>query len=193
LLFYLTKGNHELVKQWYTSLEVGSSKRIELPREWLEQLQSEFQSSRITDDELCTTLVHVHTNFGYWADPNTGVALCTAEKLGYVDLSSSNGSSSSKTEMSSGDLHLLQSGGHVRPVALLATASPCKFEESVTTALGQDLWNEYATTDQYPASARSLYEKEERQPVVYPANEGVSFEETQLEWEQLAQRLIEKL
>lgn len=61
---------------------------------------------------MCQTLLEVRDEYGYVADPHTAVALAAAKKLGYF--------------------------GNGGLCAILATASPCKFEESVTAALGVD-------------------------------------------------------
>ena len=52
------------------------------------------------------------------------------------------------------------------PTALLATASPCKFEESVTAALGEEGRNEFKEKF-LPAKAAEFMAKDEVPPFVY--------------------------
>lgn len=168
LLFYLTGASHGQVKEWYKSLE--SSRRMDLSTEWLAKLQTEFRSARVTDDELCATLSDVLETYQYWADPHTGVAFAAAKQLGYLT-----------------DEH------HSSVVvALLATASPCKFEHSVTTALGDDKWKEYEL-EHFPSRGKEIMNKPEKPPIVYKAMPGKTLEENQAEWEKLARELIKGL
>jgi threonine synthase len=174
----LTNSNHALVKEWYANLE-GKSKRMELPQEWHARLQTDFRSARIADEDLCSTLVRIHDAYQYWADPHTGVALCAAEQLGYLQISSKrNEWSYSKPQT---------------PVVVMATASPCKFQEAMTIALGKDKWDEYFNSAEFPGAARETLRRPEKEPVLYPALEGNNLEQNQVEWEQLARDLIERL
>lgn len=173
LLFYLTKGCHEQVAAWYRSLEYGDDHRMDLrTNDWLTQLQKEFVSARVTDDELCTTMQHVLREYGYWTDPNTGVAFCAAQKLGYI------GNNDGKNKD--------------RVVAIMATAAPCKFQEAVTTALGRERWDEYERK-YFPAVGKALRERKETPPYLYEAEAGKSLSENQVLWEAKARELIMQL
>jgi len=167
LLFYLTDSNHVLVNEWMTCVDETS--KLDLNIKWLTKLQAEFRSARVPDDKMCATLKKVAAEFGYIADPHTAVALAAAEDLGYFPINS-NG----------------------RPVAVLATASPCKFRESMTVALGEEGWRNYEAKD-FPARGRDLLAKEEIPPTVYTFNKGLMLEDVQVEWEKLARAIIEDL
>lgn len=77
------------------------------------------------------------------------------------------------------------------PTAVLATASPCKFEESVTVALGGS-WRD-CKEKLFPASAAELATKEEVAPVVYFLVGGQSLSEIQLGRETQARQLVDQL
>jgi threonine synthase len=143
---------------------------MDLPNDVHERLQVEFKSAVVTDDELCETIREVLDSYDYWTDPHTGVAFGAARKLGYIDWDVCEKKVSA-------------------PVALLATASPCKFQESVTVALGKDKWKEYMDND-FPELAKEILTREEDPPVLYEAKPGKSLEENQVEWETKARGLI---
>lgn len=170
LLFYLTNQDHAQVQEWYTQLEKGADRRMVLrDTTWFVKLQNEFRSARVTDEELCATLRNVLTDRDYWADPNTAVAFCAAKKLGYC----------------------LQANTS-KAVALLSTASPCKFESVLTTALGEDQWKLYMK-ENFPTRGREILSKPERPPIVYEAVPGQALQENQVEWEKTARKLIQSL
>jgi threonine synthase len=156
------------VKEWMTTMEVTA--KLDLDDEWLSKLQNEFRSARITDEQLCDTIQMIQKTYDYVVDPHTAVALAAAEILGYEH--------SDPT--------------CVRPVAILATASPCKFEEAVTVALGKDRWTEYCESS-FPAAAKNILNKQEIPPVRYPWKEGLQLTEVQIQWETLAMSIIQNL
>ncbi|KAL7448249.1 hypothetical protein ACHAWC_000471, partial [Mediolabrus comicus] len=123
ILFYLTKGDELLVKEWMETMD--KTKKLTLDESWLSQLQQDFQSASITDEEMCNVLREVYESCGYVADPHTAVAIAAAKELGYLQFDDD--SNDMPTER--------------RRVAIFATASPCKFEEAVTIALGKEAWD----------------------------------------------------
>lgn len=165
LLFYLSDGKHELVKEWMSS--VDQTAKLDLDSNWLERLQAKFDSVRVTDDEMCEIMRKVADKLDYFADPHTCVALAGAAMMGYpID------------------------GGELNPpVAVLATASPCKFEESVTTALGKAGWMSYKD-ENFPTRAEEIMSKTEISPIVFKALRGKSLAETQIDWEVQARELV---
>ena len=178
LLFYLTDQNHEQVKLWYQQLEIGADRTMVLHETlWFAKLQAEFGSARVTDDELCETLREVRSKLDYYADPNTGVAFCAAKKLGYC---------------------FFQAPKENQPisknsnVAIFATASPCKFESVITTALGKDEWDSYVATH-FPSRGKEILSKPERPLIRYLALEGKSLQENQVEWEAMTRKLIQEM
>jgi threonine synthase len=167
LLFYLTNENHELVKQWMETVE--KDKALALDAEWLEKLQRTFESARVSDDEMCATMRKVYKECNYWIDPHTAVAFCAAYKLGY-DVETQ----------------------HHPLVAILATASPCKFRESLEVALGESGWLEYETKG-FPPAAQQILERAEVPPIEYKAKAGASLIETQAAWGIQARSILKEM
>lgn len=160
LLYYLTDCSDELVKEWMETIDETS--KLDLDATWLSRFQNEFSAARVTDNEMCDTARMIKDEYDYVVDPHTTVAVAAAMKLGY-----------SLSEPQDDD----------SPVAILSTASPCKFEESMTVALGKDGWNEYVET-KFPASALEVLEKTEVEPVLYRKGQ---------DWEALARDIINEL
>ena len=142
--------------------------KLDLDELWHNKLKQDFMSARITDDEMCATMRKVYDELKYCIDPHTAVAVAAAGKLGY-------------------DLYDDHYGGSA--YAILSTASPCKFEESVTTAIGATKWNEYVESE-FPERASEILKKDEIEPVLYAWPEGETLEQVQVKWEKLAQNLI---
>jgi hypothetical protein len=97
----------------------------------------------------------------YLPDPHTAVALSAAWGL-----------------YGEGQLNT----GSTPPVLVLATASPCKFEESITVAIGADGWKKYSGSQDFPAAARAVLQASER-PSERLVAQG-SLEASQNSWEQ---------
>ena len=194
LLFYLTDQDHTLVKTWYERLEASTSAideeiggSIDLTTTtaegddkkesssknttWLKKLQAEFRSAKVTDDCLCDTIQHVLETYGYWIDPHTGVAFDAAKQLGYFSM-----------KEKSKNNHL----------AIMATASPCKFEAAMTQAVGKEKWKDYED-QHFPPRGKILKEEKEIPPTRYLADPQKTLEENQLVWEASTRALIAKL
>lgn len=161
LLYYLTEGDVSLIKRLYHQME--TTQKFDLPPEVLSKLQQRFQSARVTDGRMCSTLLRVYQLYSYLADPHTAVALDAAHKLRY----------DSERDV---------------PVAVLSTASPCKFEEAVTAAVGSEAWQAYHDSADFPSSAKALLEEEEVTPIHYKALS--SLEESQAAWEAQARQIL---
>lgn len=147
-----------------------TTSKLDLDDSWHTKLKEEFLSARITDDEMCASMKRVYDKFDdYCIDPHTAVAVAGAEKLGY-DLYTSNS----------------QKG---QPFAILSTASPCKFEESVTIGIGETRWAKYVESH-FPQRANSILEKDEIDPTLYKWLDGRTLKETQIEWEKMARSLM---
>lgn len=168
LLFYLTGGGQQgLVKEWMQQMEETS--RLDLPTEWLRKLQADFAAARVPDDAMCARLQKVWRDHQYLADPHTAVALDAAHQLGYTSATIT----------------------PTTPVAILATASPCKFEESVTAAVGNQVWQQFLQGD-FPPAAKTILERAAQVPPIhYAARE--SLEESQVAWEKQAREILEEL
>lgn len=173
ILYYVSGGDTAKIKQWMTT--VDDTDKNDLPSDWLDRLQREFRSERITDDEMCLTIRKVQDQYQYTIDPHTAVAFATAERIGYFQ-------------------EKVPSKGkeHDRPAILLSTASPCKFEEAVTAAVGKDGWKRYFETE-FPRRAKIILEEEETEPFLYRVLENARLEDSQKEWEMNAQRILQNL
>ena len=164
ILYYATSGNSSIVKVWMEEME--STQKLSLPADFMPYLQYDFQSARITDEEMVQTMRTFRSQFKYLADPHTAVAICGAMRLGYP------------------------SKNHPAPTAIMATASPCKFQEVVTHALGEDEWNAYVQSDKCPQKFRAIMESAEVTPVLYSAVEGQPLSVTQKIWMEQAKGII---
>ncbi len=158
------------VRMWMN--KVDTTDKLDLDTEWVERLQKEFRSARVDDQEMCQTLLEVREKYGYIADPHTAVALAAAKNLGYF--------------------------GH-RPsasvclCAVLATASPCKFQESVTEAIGEEGWQNYFNSNDFPAHGKVTLALEEKPVLEYIWREGADLNTVQAEWEISLRKLIANL
>lgn len=122
-------------------------------------LSETFGSACISDDEMKDALRKTYQDHGYLSDPHTAVALAGVDKLGLRG----------------------------QPIVLMATASPCKFQETVVDAVGEDVWDIYAATE--PA----LHDiGEERPPLIY-RKFGDTLQQTQAHWETLLRDVLRKL
>ena len=171
VLFYLTGQKHELIKEWYQRLEADD--KIKLDQECLAELQTAYRSVKVTDQELCSVSREVLETFRYWVDPHTAVAFQAAKQLGYW-----NSEDSSEACLS--------------VVVIMATASPCKFQSAVTTALGQTKWDEYEEK-YFTVRGRSILQKSEIPPMLYAADPTKALDESQKIWEQNSRDIIATL
>lgn len=166
LLYYVTNENHDIVKDWMHIMD--TTQRLDFTAEWLAELQQNFSSARITDDEMCNTMQMIHKRFNYFIDPHTAVAFAAAGKIGYS---------------------LDRDNDERATYAILSTASPCKFEESVTSALGETNWLNYCDSH-FPLKAREVLLKEECTPAIYRRTEDCPLEEAQKDWEENAKNIL---
>lgn len=166
LLYYLSDQNHSIVNTWMKKMEDTS--KLDLDDIWIKRLQNDFSSAKITDEEMCESIVKAKDVYNYFIDPHTAVALSAAEKLGY---------------------HLKGGSNSKHPFAILCTASPCKFEESVTIALGKEGWNRYKESE-FPKRATDIIAKTEINPIEYLLPDGMTIEEVQPLWEKQARDLM---
>ncbi len=159
------------VRVWMN--KVDSTDKLDLDTKWLERLQNEFNSARVDDRELCQTLLEIWDEYEYIADPHTAVALAAAKKLGYFG----------PKPTSTG----------VRLCAVLATASPCKFQESVTEALGEEGWQNYYNSIYFPAHAKLTLNLKEQSVIEYKWTHGADLIAVQSEWELKLRSIISDL
>lgn len=149
---------------------MDETSELTLDSTWLLKLQAEFRSARVDDEEMCAMMREIKDRYAYMTDPHTAVAFAAAARLGY-DLRDGNGVK--------------------KPVAIMATASPCKFEETVTVAIGKKAWDKYYDCE-VSDDAKRILSLEEIPPQIYHQNAGSSLEETQDEWEKMARSIIDR-
>lgn len=118
LLFYATGGDHDKIKGWYDEMDQSDS--LQLDPDFVATLQTEFSSHRVEDNEMCAMIRSFKANHDYLVDPHTAVALVAAERQGYFDPVSNS-----------------------LPTVVMSTASPCKFQHSITVAAGEGEWEAY--------------------------------------------------
>lgn len=168
IAYYVT-GCNSLVKEWMTVME--QTHKLTLDPEWQTRFRLDFDSASVTDDEMCHALRRANATLNYVADPHTAVAMAAAERLGYAFLARS-------------------SVGQMIPMVILATASPCKFQEAVTVALGDDEWNSWREKN-FPKRAQKTLQMQEVEPFHYPWIEGTSLEDVQSQWRQMMLDIVD--
>lgn len=165
VLFYLTGEDTTQVSSWMAEME--DSGRLTLPTEWLARLREVLGSARVDDEHMCDALRRACEDHGYMADPHTAVALAAAW-----------------------DVDATQRHGEGEPpLAILATAHPCKFEDSVTVALGAERWRAYEASKAFPEAARAVLAAQERPSQTLPA-EG-TLQLSQEAWEAEVRRMLD--
>lgn len=169
ILFYLTNGSTSLVKHWMDTME--ETQKLTLDSTWHAKLQLDFQSACISDEETCNALKRTYDKFDYVTDPHTAVAIAAADKLGYPVF--------------------YKQKDAKPPLVILATASPCKFQEAVTVALGQDGWDEYRLKD-FPPRAVKTMEMKEKKAYHFSWPEGTKLSEVQSEWRKRMLAIVEE-
>jgi len=168
LLFYASGGDSARIKGWYDKMDETDS--LQLDPEFVSTLQSEFSSVRVDDDEMCAMVRQFKADHDYLADPHTAVALAAAEKMGYFQLSEV-------------------------PALVMATASPCKFEKSITIAAGEKEWEAFFYGESFPKTGKELLERAKaggvNEPEIWKAEEE-GLDKTQAAWELKARGLIKE-
>jgi threonine synthase len=163
IAYFVTECNCSLVKEWMAVME--QTHQLTLEPDWQARFRLDFDSASVTDDEMCHVLRIGSATLNYVADPHTAVAMAAAEKLGYKFTTES-------------------SAGQIIPMVIIATASPCKFKEAVTVALGQDGWNCWKEKN-FPVRAQKTIQMKEVEPFLYPWTEGASLKDVQSLWRQM--------
>jgi len=82
LLYYLTGERADLMSSWYKVME--TTQKMDVPSEWMEKMRAEFNSARITDERMITSMKKIYEDSGgYVCCPHSSVAMAGAEELGY--------------------------------------------------------------------------------------------------------------
>jgi len=142
------------------------TQKMDIPAEWLAKLKEGFNSARVPDDRMCDAMRREHADCGYIACPHTSVALAGADDLGYFD--------------------------NDTPVAIMATASPVKFQKNCTFALGEEVWTSYENSSSYPANAKGVNNASEVEPLFLDRNVDETLEDAQARWTEALKEIIEK-
>lgn len=168
LLYFLTNRNTTLIAEWYQQL--SEHRGFDLPSEWWNVLRQRFASARVTDKEMCATLQRVYetTDDSYLIDPHTAVALAAL------------------AQQTDDRKH----GHSERPVAVMSTASACKFEEAVTQAVGKNAWQSYLNGPAFSDAARAIMKGPERPPLRYHRSPSESLADAQVAWEAQTLQLL---
>jgi threonine synthase len=148
--------------------QMSKTAQLDMDSEWHLKLRQEFRSTRITDEEMCDAMSVFHQLYGYLLDPHTAIAVKGAEKLGYF----SKDSAATSTNF-----------------VILATASPCKFQEAITVALGHDAWEHYESN--LPNRVKAIISAEEIEPYQYQ-NDGRDLRIIQKDWMNQALDIIQR-
>ncbi|CAE8629682.1 unnamed protein product [Polarella glacialis] len=167
VFYYLTDEDPALVKSWMT--EMDTSGKLTLAPEWIERLQAIFGSCRVDDDAMCSAMRRTLDEHGYLSDPHTAVGLAAAWAV-YC--------SGKNAELSA-----------PAAVVVLATASPCKFQASVTEAVGAARWAAYQAGPGFPQAARAAMAAQE-QPLGRLIAQG-SLQESHRAWETEVRLMLE--
>lgn len=163
LLFYLTNEDPLLISSWMAEME--SMGKVTLPPEWLLELQKVFGSARVDDPAMCAAMRRSLEEHNYLPDPHTAVGLAAAWSVA-------------------------ESATNPVPTAVLATASPCKFAASVSTAVGVERWTAYAAGPEFPPLARQVLQMEEGPCGLFTA--ASSLEESQKIWEGKVREMLDE-
>mmetsp|Transcript_9224 Transcript_9224/g.16255 ORF Transcript_9224/g.16255 Transcript_9224/m.16255 type:complete len:515 (+) Transcript_9224:87-1631(+) len=163
IFYYLVGEDCRLVASWMA--EMDRSGFFTLPSPWLQQMQAIFSSARVDDAAMCAATKRASEKHGYLPCPHTAVALGA-----------------------------LWSACHaVSPptaTVVLATASPCKFEASVTEAVGSETWKKYQDGPTFPSDAREVLAARETPPRLFAACSTLT--ETQDCWEAQVREIMDR-
>ncbi len=195
MIYYITNENAELVREYYKDLEATG--QMNIPLEYLQKIQAIFQSARVTDTQMCDAIRYIYDTYNqYMIDPHTAVAFSAAFQLQYIHQQSSVSDPKQSKQNQSG----------VAATVILATASPCKFEHSVSTAVGTSTWDAYVQSRAYPEHAKqilsmcqldtttSISDQSNDNRIHHftnPNNRPLS--EVQMEWEARTRELVQQL
>ena len=132
---------------------------------------SDYRAARVDDATTLASIRRCVDAHSVVCDPHAAVALAGAEALGYGAFGGA--------------------AAALRPVAILATAHACKFEEAVGEALGADAWAAFRASPAFPAAARALEDEEEVPPLHLARRRGEALEAAQARWEASLRALLE--
>jgi threonine synthase len=208
MIYYITNENDALVKEYYNKLE--TTDQITIPVEYLQKIQTIFQSARVTDAQMCDAIRYVYDTYHqYMIDPHTAVAFSAAFQLHYIHQQRGSRVSDAKNQDNATLLqHSHPSNDCTTPSStpvILATASPCKFEHSVSTAVSRTTWDNYVQSKAYPERAQRILsmqldntsnsddKSKVKQVHHYENPNRLPIAEVQKKWEENTRKLINEL
>ena len=203
MIYYITNENDEVVREYYKNLE--TTDQMTIPLDYLQKIQSIFQSARVTDTQMCDAIRYVYNRYNqYMIDPHTAVAFSAAFQLQYILRQHQQQQQPETVSVEPATFHQ----NHDSTTVILATASPCKFEHSVSTAVGTSTWDTYLNSTAYPVQAKQILSMQSDDTTKSNSNinniecsrihhytnpSNISVSEIQREWEELTRNLIEQL
>ena len=163
VLYYALDGDAVRTKRAMDAF--GETESLKLDDATRASFSETYRSARIDDATTLEALKRCRDVHGMTVDPHAAVALAGAAALGYDE--------------------------GTTPVAVLATAHACKFEEAVVAAIGADVWQEYRGSPTFPARAAALETAPETEPFALRRRAGESLEDAQRRWEVMIRALLE--
>lgn len=158
LLYHLSGGNDELIREWFESLK--QTGKYEVTPEVLEKIKADFCAGFCDDDETKDLIKRIFDKYSYLCDTHTAVAVKVYED--YVE----------KT-------------GDTTKTLIASTANPYKFSSSVLSALGEfdDSLDEFELVEKLnsvsrmdvPKSLAELKSKEVRFTTIIDRNDMKDF------------------
>lgn len=171
LLYYARDGDAASTAADMARVDAGDP--LTLDASTRAALARTYDAARVDDAATCAALRRFRDAHGYVCDPHTAVAVAGADDLGYAPYGGGG-------------------GGEKNHVAVVATAHPCKFEDAVKAALGDDAWRAYEASDAFPAAARALAGKAETPPLrLTRRSRGEPLEQAQARWEAVVRGVLE--
>jgi len=164
VLYYALDGDSVRTKRAMDAF--GETESLKLDDATRASFSETYRSARIDDTTTLEALRRCRDVHGVTVDPHAAVALAGAAALGYF-----------------------ADGG--TPVAVLATAHACKFEEAVVAAIGADAWHDYRASSSFPRRAAALETAPETEPFALRRRAGESLEDAQRRWEVMIRALLE--
>jgi threonine synthase len=176
-----------------------------------------FLTARIDDPTMLAEMVRLKQASGYVACPHSSIGFAAARITGLIVETTTTkteavaaaaaavaaavpigggGASSVEEEQnpskSSSSSSSSSGNNSLSPCVVMATASPCKFQESVTVGLGKGGWAEYRASPMFPASAAGILAKAEVCPTAFDAADDKTLTENQAVWESKMRAIIMK-
>ena len=169
VLYYALDGDAEAVAAAMADADRGTLALDAATRQALDD--AGYRAARVDDDAMLAALRRFREAHGYVCDPHTAVAVAGADALGYAPYG---GDPERKV-----------------PVAVVATAHPCKFEVAVKAALGDKHWAAYEASPAFPDAARALATLDEVPPLKLTKRPGEPLETAQRRWEAVVRAVLE--